>query len=92
MSDLSMTIFGRVQGVYFRKSTQEQAKERHITGWVRNRKDGTVEVLAQGQEETLLSFLKWCKKGPRFAKVERIEINWIEHEDTFSGFEVFSTI
>ena len=92
MNDLSMMIFGRVQGVYFRKSTQEQAKDLHITGWVRNRKEGTVEVLAQGHEEALISLLKWCKNGSRFAKVERIDINWIEKDDSFSSFEVLSTI
>lgn len=91
-NDLSMIIFGRVQGVYFRKSTQQQALQRNITGWVRNRKEGTVEVLAQGTEETLISLLEWCKKGPRFARVDRIEINWIKQTQKCSSFEIKETI
>ena len=92
MSDLSMMIFGRVQGVYFRKSTEKQAVQYNVTGWIRNRKDGTVEVLAQGEEEALISLLKWCEKGPRFAKVERIDINWIKRKEVFSNFDVLATI
>ena len=91
MNDLCMTIFGRVQGVYFRKSTQEQARERNITGWVRNRKDGTVEVLAQGTEDSLLSLLQWCEKGPRLAKVQRIDIDWITTGEKHSSFEITPT-
>ena len=91
-NDLSMIIFGRVQGVYFRKTTQKQALQQNITGWVRNRKEGTVEVLAQGSEDNLLALLKWCEKGPRFAKVERIEINWKEQEGEFSSFEIRQTV
>ena len=91
MNDLSMIIFGRVQGVYFRKSTQEQALQRNITGWVRNRREGSVEVLAQGTEEALLSLLKWCERGPRLAKVEKITINWIEQDNKYSSFVVKTT-
>ena len=91
-NDLSMIIFGRVQGVYFRKSTHQQATRQNLTGWVRNRKEGTVEILAQGKEEDLLALLKWCEKGPPFAKVDRIEINWREQEQEFSSFQIKETV
>lgn len=91
MNDLSMIIFGRVQGVYFRKLTQQQAQRLNITGWVRNRSEGSVEILAQGDEQYLISLLEWCRRGPRFAKVEQIEINWVEQTENFSSFEIRET-
>ena len=53
---------------------------------MQDRKEGTVEVLAQGKEDDLLALLKWCEKGPRLAKVERIEIKWREQEEKIVFF------
>jgi acylphosphatase len=70
----SIHVSGKVQGVFFRASTQEKAREFSIKGFVRNEPDGRVFIEAEGKEEDLRSFVEWCRKGPHAAKVERCEI------------------
>ncbi|MBR9921900.1 MAG: acylphosphatase [Bacteroidetes bacterium] len=80
-----ITITGRVQGVYYRASTQRQAQSLNLSGWVRNKADGSVEAEAQGPEPQLLALLKWCEKGPEFARVDAVthaEIS-LQEEDGF---------
>ena len=67
-------IEGRVQGVYFRAWTQEQAEQLGLSGWVRNRSDESVEALFAGPPETVEIMLERCRVGPRDARVEQIEI------------------
>lgn len=66
-------VFGRVQGVGFRAWTRRQASELNLSGWVRNRINGSVEIMADGDEKDISVFLKLCQKGPLFARVDRIE-------------------
>lgn len=66
-------VFGRVQGVGFRAWTRRQATELNLSGWVRNRINGSVEIMADGDEKDISVFLKLCQKGPLFARVDRIE-------------------
>ncbi len=66
-----LRIKGRVQGVFFRKSAQDKARELGLTGWIRNNPDGTVETVAKGPHEE--EFIEWCKKGPVNSKVRSIE-------------------
>lgn len=66
-------VSGRVQGVFFRDSTQREATRLGLSGWVRNRVDGRVEVLASGDEADLIALEKWLKIGPQYAKVSDIE-------------------
>lgn len=72
-------IYGRVQGVGFRYFTWKEACRLGIKGTVRNRTDGSVEVIAQGDEEQLNAFEQWLNIGPRTAKVERVIVN--EHRE-----------
>ena len=65
-------ISGRVQGVWFRESTRREAVALGITGWVKNRPDGRVEVLAEGPEDQIRSLVSWCAHGPPFARVVRV--------------------
>ncbi len=65
-------ISGHVQGVWFRASTQEQAKALDVVGWVRNLSGGGVEVLACGERESVLKLYEWLKTGPDLAKVEEV--------------------
>jgi acylphosphatase len=81
-------ISGIVQGVFFRQNTMIKANELGLTGWVRNLKDGRVEVLCEGKEEAVEELIKWCKIGPRHAYVEHTEINWEEYKGEFSSFEI----
>ena len=71
---LHIKIKGRVQGVGYRRWIERKAKDfLTISGWVRNRVSGEVEIYAQGNQEEIHSFLELCRKGPLFSKVEKIE-------------------
>lgn len=66
-------VFGRVQGVWFRGSTRDQAQRLGLTGWVRNCADGSVEIVACGAPEALDEFKSWLFEGPSAARVEKVE-------------------
>jgi acylphosphatase len=66
-------IRGRVHGVGFRAWTQHEAERRGLEGWVRNRRDGTVEAVFAGDEDTVEAMLRACRQGPAGARVEGIE-------------------
>ena len=85
-------VSGRVQGVFYRSSTQQRARELGLCGWVRNRRDGRVELLASGSEEKLDELEKWLEIGPEYAKVTNIEVITENHADIPITFEVFPTI
>jgi len=70
---IHLIIHGRVQGIFFRGSALERARELALTGWVRNRLDGSVEVLAEGDAPALAQMQAWCEKGPRGAVVRNID-------------------
>ena len=80
-------ISGVVQGVFFRKNTKIQAERLGLTGWVRNLPSRTVEVVAEGDEESLKELLKWLHKGPLGAVVEGVKYEWLEATGEFKGFE-----
>ena len=80
-------VAGQVQGVFFRRTAKLQAEELGILGWVKNNDDGSVDVMAQGEKDKIDQFVKWCKKGPPFAKVENIEV---KEQKGLEGFEDFS--
>jgi acylphosphatase len=67
-------VSGRVQGVFFRKSTQQKAMELGINGWVRNEQDGSVLVEMEGIPSAIMEMQDWLKHGPPMAKVESLEI------------------
>ena len=69
MKALHLMIHGRVQGVWFRASTQETARQFKIKGWVRNTPDGNVEAHIQGEESSVDKMLSWCSQGPPGARV-----------------------
>ena len=81
-------IDGRVQGVGFRYHTQRRAANLGLVGYVRNRWDGTVEVVAEGRPQSLRSLLSWLRVGPRLAEVARVEVTWQSPAGEFSVFEV----
>ena len=81
-------IIGRVQGVFFRASTREQAVELGIRGFVRNLEDGSVELEAEGEEESLHDLLRWCQHGPPSARVDKVEMKWIEPQQAVGEFAI----
>jgi len=83
-----LRIEGRVQGVFFRTSTQEQASRLGLRGWVRNCPDGSVEVMAQGAKKSVEALVAWCRQGPRGARVQGVLVEWEEPGEALSGFRI----
>jgi acylphosphatase len=69
---LRLHVTGRVQGVWFRGSTEQEARRLGVHGWVRNRPDGSVEVLAEGEPAAVRALAAWCQHGPPAARVARV--------------------
>lgn len=80
-------IFGKVQGVFFRRSAKIKADELGVVGWVKNRDGGGVEAVCQGSRGSVNKFIAWCKKGPPFAEVEKVEVDFRPDED-FPDFSI----
>lgn len=81
MSDLArlhVILTGRVQGVGFRYSCEEEAESRGLAGWVRNLPDGGVEAAFEGPRTDVEEMLVWCRKGPPAARVTNVELRWEE--------------
>lgn len=84
-----LRIHGRVQGVYYRQTMQEQALALQVTGWVRNRLDSTVEAVVCGSPEALERLIEWSRTGPPAALVSEVVVS--EAEGSFSIFERLDT-
>jgi len=70
---VKILVHGKVQGVFYRKKTQQKAKELNVQGWVKNNTDGTVEIFVQGPELEVLQMIEWCKQGPKNAAVSQLD-------------------
>ncbi len=81
-------ISGRVQGVFFRGSTEETAAALGLTGWVRNLPDGRVEAVFEGAEADVEKAVAWCHRGPGPARVEHVEIQRESSSGEFGGFRI----
>ena len=80
-----LVITGRVQGVWFRESMRMQAERLGITGWVRNRMDGSVEAVVQGSSEAVAAMTRWARRGPEAAQVRNVEVS--EASGDYARFE-----
>lgn len=87
MKTLRLRIHGRVQGVWFRESMRQEAERLGASGWVRNAPDGSVEATVQGSETAVDALVDWARRGPPQARVDRVEIESVETNGLFSGFE-----
>jgi acylphosphatase len=83
-----LIIEGRVQGVWFRDSTRKTAKELGVCGWVKNRDDGGVEVLAEGEREAVGKLIDWCHKGPPRAVVNIVNERHERWQGEFESFDI----
>ena len=81
-------ISGRVQGVFFRAETRRAAERFGVFGWVRNRPDGTVEAVFEGEQQAVDAVLAWCQEGPNLAVVEDVEVNWQDYSGEFKRFDI----
>lgn len=87
-----VVIQGRVQGVGFRYFVVEEARQRSISGWVRNLDRGDVEVYAEGGRDTLEAFLLELERGPRMAYVDQMTVEWQSATGNFTHFSIASTV
>lgn len=85
---LIVHISGRVQGVGYRYFVLKRAQNLDIAGYVRNLRDGRVEVVAEGEEELLKGFLEELQQGPAGAMVEKMETKWQLYTGEITGFEI----
>jgi len=81
-------ITGRVQGVCFRMETCRAVEHLAVSGWVRNKRDGSVEAVFEGEEADVKAALDWCHKGPPISRVDDIHVSWQTYIGEFSGFEI----
>jgi acylphosphatase len=87
-ASLSARVIGRVQGVGFRYFTERVAEKIGVAGYVMNRSDGAVEVMAEGERGALEQLLEHLKQGPSGARVERVEESWGPYTGRFARFDV----
>ncbi len=85
---VNLLISGRVQGVFFRASTQKQAILVGVNGYARNLPDGRVEVVAEGERPAVEKLVAWCHQGPTGARVDNVDISIISDENRFTTFEI----
>ncbi|HTV23914.1 MAG TPA: acylphosphatase [Polyangiaceae bacterium] len=88
LKQLQLIVRGRVQGVYFRASAQREARRLGLVGVVRNRADGSVEIVAEGEETSIRELHGWAQKGPSVARVDRVDTRWRSYSGEYSDFRI----
>ena len=90
MSNKCVHIFvrGRVTGVFFRAAAQREARRLGVTGWVKNRNDASVEILAEGDEESVKEIVGWSHHGPSAARVEHVDVRYRSYTGEFPDFRI----
>jgi acylphosphatase len=87
MKRAEVTVHGMVQGVFFRVETRDRARSLGLSGWVTNASDGTVRAAFEGDDERVESMVDWCRRGPRGASVDEVDVTWAEAEGEH-GFSI----
>jgi acylphosphatase len=82
-----VVVHGNVQGVFFRDSTRQRAESRGVAGWVRNRPDGTVEAVFEGDPDAVEALVEFARSGPSHADVDHVDVR-DEQPEGLSGFDV----
>ncbi len=88
MKKVHVTISGRVQGVFFRGATEKTANSLQLTGWVRNREDGRVEAVFEGEDRAVDQMVAWCRTGPPAARVDDVRTEDEPSEGKYQSFKV----
>jgi acylphosphatase len=83
-----LLISGRVQGVCFRLETERTAVRLNVSGWVRNRPDGTVEAVLEGNVGNVEEMLSWCQQGPPLSRVDHVDVSWEVYSGKYTGFDI----
>jgi acylphosphatase len=87
MKRAEVTVRGMVQGVFFRVETRDRARSLGLSGWVTNAPDGTVRAAFEGDDERVESMVEWCRRGPSGARVDELDVVWVEPEAE-NGFSI----
>ena len=87
MKRARVVVHGSVQGVFFRTETRDRARSLGVAGWIRNAPDGTVEAAFEGDDERVASMVEWCRRGPAGARVEDVDVAWVDPEGE-EGFSI----
>ena len=85
---VQINVRGRVTGVYFRAATQREARRLGISGWVRNRNDASVEILAEGEEDSVKELVSWAHHGPSAARVESVDVRYRSYTGEYPDFRI----
>ena len=88
MERVHVKVYGYVHGVLYRAKAVDEAKKLGLVGWIRNVSDGSVELVAEGEADALDSLVEWCRAGPAFAQVKRVETQRQKATGEFRDFEV----
>ncbi len=88
LASVQVTVYGRVQGVFFRAFVVEHAGELGLTGYVRNLPSGFVETRVEGEKERLEKLISYLKAGPPGARIDKVITNWTKYTGNYSGFRV----
>jgi len=83
-----VVVSGRVQGVFFRSETQDEALRHGLTGWVRNLPDGRVEAVFEGEKDMVDRLIEFCRRGPPGGRVTRVEVAWEKYTGEFKSFSI----
>lgn len=81
-------ISGVVQGVFFRATTRDMARQASVTGWVRNLPDQRVEAVFEGEKENVAEMIRWCRHGPHGAEVSDEDVKWEEYSGDYNSFNI----
>ena len=88
MKQVHLIVRGRVQGVFFRAATQREARRLGVSGWVKNRSDGAVEILAEGEESALRELCIWAERGPTGARVDDVQTRFHGYSGDHPDFRI----
>lgn len=88
MIRVEVVVTGRVQGVFYRATAVERAADLGLDGWVRNREDGAVELVAEGPEPAVAALVAWCREGPPGARVDDVRVERSAPRGDLRGFRV----
>lgn len=85
---LCILVYGKVQGVFFRFEAKRISMELGLFGYAKNLQNGSVEIIAEGEEEGLKELAKWCYNGPKGAVVDKVDLKWTAESKKFDKFEI----
>ena len=90
MADVAarLLVHGQVQGIGYRITLRQEAGQHQVKGWVRNREDGSVEAVLQGEHTAVEQVIDWARRGPSGAKVRKVDVDWVPPDTSWQDFEI----